>query len=250
MAVLNSATQRSFYLSFICWASTAAIALAEVPGQMLDLSHWKLTIPVASSTSTEAEEIRQPQLASFQDRNCFFFDTKQKGVVFRAPCGGATTKGSKFPRCELRELYGDGKDSSAVWGTDDTARHVLTATLAITHLPDHKKHVVCAQIHDAKDDLIMVRLEGQKLFVERNKVGDVELDANYQLGTFFDLKIEAGSGHVKVSYNGTLKMDWKQSRHGCYFKAGCYTQSNVQKGDSANAYGEVIIRKLNLSRLP
>ena len=241
---------KSLALTFVLWALPVTLAAAEAPGQVLDLSHWKLTVPVAHSGSKEAHEIRQPQLALFQERTSFFVDPKRKGVVFRAPCGGATTSGSKFPRCELRELYGSGKDSTAVWGTDDGGVHTMTASLAITHLPAYKKHVVCAQIHDAKDDLIMVRLEGHKLFVERNKTGDVSLDPNYQLGDFFDLKIEASAGHIKVWYNGQPKMDWERSRTGCYFKAGCYTQSNAQKGDVPEAYGEVVIRKLELLHTP
>jgi hypothetical protein len=241
---------KSLGLMVLLFAFSATRAAAEAPGQFLDLSHWKLTLPVGSQGSKDAEEIRQPQLATYQDRTCFFVDPKSKGVVFRAACGGATTKGSKYPRCELRELYGDGKDSSAVWSTSGSGTHILTATLAVTHLPEYKKHVVCLQIHDAKDDLLMVRLEGQKLFVERNKTGDVELDPNYPLGTFFDVKIEAGGGHVRLSYNGAPKMDWEQSRKGCYFKAGCYTQSNTQKGDAPDAYGEVVIRKLSVVHQP
>jgi hypothetical protein len=33
----------------------------------------------------------------------------------------------------------------------------------------------------------------------------------------------------------------------CYFKAGAYTQSNTSKGDAADAYGEVIIRSLQVT---
>ncbi len=104
-----------------------------------------------------------------------------------------------------------------------------------------------AQIHDAKSDLIEVRVERGKLFVQRDKASDAELDANYQLGTFFELKIVAGQGHVLAFYNGVQKMDWEVSRKGCFFKAGCYTQSNVEKGDAADAYGEVAIRKLGVT---
>jgi Alginate lyase len=247
--MLSRALTLLFSTAALCAAPTSLLA-ADAPGQLLDLSHWKLTVPVAGEGSKDAAEIRQPQLSVFQDRTSFFVDPKLKGVVFRAACGGVTTKGSKYPRCELRELYGTGKDSTAVWNTSDAGSHVMTATLAVTHLPAYKPHVVCAQIHDAKDDLLMVRLEGQKLIIERNKTGDVELDANYKIGTFFDLKVEAGNGHVKVWYNGTPKLDWEQSRKGCYFKAGCYTQSNVQKGDAPDAYGEVTIRKLNLTHTP
>jgi len=64
------------------------------------------------------------------------------------------------------------------------------------------------------------------------------------LGTAFDLKIQAQHGRVKVWYDGKEQMDWKISSKGCYFKAGCYTQSNTSKGDAAESYGEVAIYRL------
>ena len=39
-------------------------------------------------------------------------------------------------------------------------------------------------------------------------------------------------------------MDWEVDTTGCYFKAGCYTQSNESKGDKPESYGEVVIYKL------
>lgn len=92
----------------------------------------------------------------------------------------------------------------------------------------------------------MIRLEGTKLFIERNAVGDVTLDPNYTLGSPFDLKIQAGAGRVKVWHNGDLKLDWAVSREGCYFKAGCYTQSNPSKGDKATSFGEVVLYQLRV----
>ena len=88
---------------------------------------------------------------------------------------------------------------------------------------------------------MIVRLEGKMLFVERKDLPDVRLDSNYKLGTRFSVKIEAEDGHVKVWYNDQLKMDWGVSQQGCYFKAGCYTQSNPGKGDLPTAAGEVAI---------
>jgi len=35
---------------------------------------------------------------------------------------------------------------------------------------------VCTQIHDAKDDIMAVRLEGNKLFIETNESGNIKLD--------------------------------------------------------------------------
>src|SRR5687768_17713108 len=65
---------------------------------------------------------------------------------------------------------------------------------------------------DADDDLLMVRLEGKKLLIERNSSGDVLLDASYKLGTPFDLKFEAGSGRVQVWHNNNRKLDRKSTR--------------------------------------
>jgi len=221
------------------------------PAKVLDLSCWKLTLPVDTDRPGRPDEIAQPQLKSFVDTKYFFANNAGDGVVFRAPCGGATTKGSKYPRCELREMNRPTDTAStagtkAAWATDDGKTHTMTMKVAITKTPSVKKHVVCAQIHDADDDVMMVRLEGSKLFVERNKTGDIMLDRKYKPGTPFDLKIQVADGHIKVWHNGDLKMNWKLSAKRCYFKAGCYTQSNPDKGDDANALGEVVIYKLNV----
>lgn len=221
------------------------VTAAEPPATILDLTNWRLTLPVDTARSGTPDEIGQPELKAYDDSGCFYVNATAKGVVFRAHCGGDPTKGSKYPRCELREMTAAGKRAS--WDTGGSAVHTLTMQAAINAVPPVKQHVVCAQIHDANDDLLMVRLEGQKLFVERNSSGDVMLDSNYKLGTKFDLKVEAGHGNVKVWYDGTLKMDWDVSRKGCYFKAGCYTQSNPSQGDEADSYGEVIFFGLHIT---
>ena len=59
-------------------------------------------------------------------------------------------------------------------------------------------------------------------------------------------KIEAVDGVVTVHYNGNEVLRWETNSSGCYFKAGCYTQSNVDKGDAPDSYGEVAIRSLTL----
>ncbi|MBK1829987.1 polysaccharide lyase family 7 protein [Verrucomicrobiaceae bacterium R5-34] len=217
---------------------------AAPPGQLLDLSSWKLTLPVdVAKPLGSPDEIKSPELKNFAHLRYFFVENG--AVIFRAPCGGATTKNSKYPRCELREMSADGT-SRAAWDTRASLVRSMTLQASITKTPKVKRHVVCAQIHDADDDLMMVRLEGDKLFIERNKIGDVLLQDGYRLGDSFSVKIEAGKGRVKVWYNGELKMDWEVAKRGCYFKAGCYTQSNPEKGDRADDYGEVIISKLKL----
>jgi len=221
-----------------------AIATAEPPSQRLDLSRWKLTLPVDTDRQGSPDEITWPALESFINQQCFFADSQGSGVVFRAPCGGIPTKGSRYPRCELREMQNS--KTEAAWSTDEDQPHTLSLRLAVTNLPAAKKHVVCAQIHDADDDVLMVRLEDKKLFIERPGHSDVRLDSNYALGSPFDLKIQVGAGRICVWHNNEEKLDWQSSRSGCYFKAGCYTQSNLQAGDTADAYGEVLIHSLVL----
>jgi hypothetical protein len=228
-----------FLVSEVCLA-------VEPPGKILDLSCWKLTLPIDTPQPGRPDEIVAPQLGSFVAAGIFQASEDGAGVVFRAACGGVTTGGSNYPRCELREMQPGGKNEAA-WSTTDSTIHTLTASLAITHLPAIKPHVVCAQIHDADDDLIEIRLEGKKLQVERSGESSVIVDRSYQLGREFNLKIEAGNGGVRAFYNNEQQFDWPVSRRGCYFKVGCYTQSNTKKGDAAGDYGEVVIRTLELT---
>jgi hypothetical protein len=220
------------------------------PGKIINLSPWKLTLPIDTSRPGRPDEIVGSQLIEFVLPGLFQTSDDGAGVIFHAPCGGVPTSGSKYPRCELREMQ-PGGIKEASWSTDDSTIHVLVASLAITHLPAVKPHVVCAQIHDADDDLIEIRLEGKKLQIERSGESSVIFDRNYQLGRTFDLKMEAGGGHVRVFYDNEQQLDWPVARRGCYFKAGCYTQSNVKTGDVPGDFGEVVIRKLELTnRLP
>ena len=221
------------------------------PSDILDLRPWKITMPYTAKGAKKLKplEVLQPHLNSFVNPKNFYVNESGTGVIFRAHCTSISTKASKYPRTELREMAvmqegESGAKTKASWGTNDGKSHTMLINQAITSLPPVKSHVVSAQIHDAKDDLMMIRLEGEKLFIERNKVGDVILDKNYVLGTRFDLKILAKEKHVKVFYNGELKMDWEVDATGCYFKAGCYTQSNESKGDKPESYGEVVIYKL------
>jgi hypothetical protein len=156
-------------------------ANTSIPSQVLDLSRWKLTLPVDSDRPGTPDEIRQGDLAGFVMRPYFHADSTRGAVVLRAPCGGATTKGSRYPRCELREMNDDGR-TPAAWDTEDATVRVLTMRAAVTATPSVKPHVVVAQIHDAKDDVLMIRLEGAIFVVEQQGQPDVVLEPKYQLG--------------------------------------------------------------------
>jgi poly(beta-D-mannuronate) lyase len=95
--------------------------------------------------------------------------------------------------------------------------------------------------------VLAIRLEGPKLFIDLNGSDGPVLDPAYALGTVFTVELEASGGTIRVRYNGALRLELSKSVSGCYFKAGCYTQSNTSKGDAASAYGEVRIYALSVS---
>lgn len=188
-------------------------------------------------------EIRQPRLRSLAN-GTYIRLRPDRGVRFRAPVGGVTTENSSYPRTELREMTADGRREAA-WSST-SGRHVMTLTQAITATPRAKPHVVAGQIHDAEDDVLMIRLEGRRLFVE-SKGEDVGLlDPNYRLGRRFTVSVVATSSGVRVRYNQKRVVHVRKVGRGWYFKAGCYPQSNPERGDHASAIGEVVIYALTV----
>jgi poly(beta-D-mannuronate) lyase len=215
-----------------------------VPGDVLNLANWKLTLP--TGFGDEPQEIHPPELISFSD-DYFRLDETRRGVVFTANAGGVTTENSGYPRCELREMNGG---ELASW-SNRTGTHTMTVREAITRLPEVKPHVVAAQIHDAEDDIVMVRLEGTHLFVEYDDgEGEFTLDEHYVLGTPYDLRITATNGRVQVFYNGRQAGDVPLVGDGWYFKAGTYTQSNPDRGEAPDSAGEVVIYALDVQHTP
>jgi poly(beta-D-mannuronate) lyase len=74
------------------------------------------------------------------------------------------------------------------------------------------------------------------------------------LGSPYTLTISVANGVITVYYEGlsgsaTTHIKAKSAASVNYFKAGCYTQSNVSKGDAASAYGEVWISTLGLEHI-
>lgn len=221
-----------------------------LPADVLNLTNWKITLPIDENDDDKADEIKQPQLASYSNDPYFHNNSDNTGVIFRAHCGGATTSGSGYPRSELREMKDNGSNNASWSATSGT--HVMEIDQAITHLPVVKPHIVVGQIHDASDDVIVFRLEGKKLFIDHNGSDGTVLTDNYTLGTRFKVKFEVSGGKVKSYYNNVLKETYTKSFSGAYFKAGAYTQSSCQgdkqvPGESCSAYGEAVIYNVTVT---
>ena len=122
---------------------------------------------------------------------------------------------------------------------------------AVTQLPNVKPEVVTAQIHDAEDDVIEVRVEGEQLLVKYDDDdGVLTLDPAYVLGTPYDLEIIAADGHIRAVYNGTPKGEIVKSGSGWYFKTGTYVQSNPSWGEASDAVGQVVLYSLDVQHTP
>lgn len=204
------------------------------PAQVLDLRLWKINLPTGN------EQVTQPRLSSFHS-DAF---KVVEAVQFTAWCDGQAQPGSKYPRSELREMNLDG--SRASW-SPTSGTHVMELTQRITHLPVAKPQLVCGQIHNETDYLILVELDSHRLYVRYKDSVVGILDSHYQLGTYFHLRIQVSHGHADVFYNGTRKVHHRLEAPGCYFKAGCYLQSNTSTGDLPTAFGQVEISRLVIS---
>lgn len=204
---------------------------ADTPVTGLTLTNWKLTLPTGSKGSPL--EIKQPTLATFRDDRFFFFDPAY-GTVFRCPGDGVTTKNSSNPRTELREMTNNGA-SNAAWSSA-SGTHTLRVVGKITAAPHD---VVVAQIHDASDDVTVVRYivaDGELWATDGDNIHGHLLGA-YTLGTEYEVKLEAAGGQIKTYYNTVLKQTLSVSRSGLYMKFGAYHQSH----GSGSAFAEVKI---------
>jgi hypothetical protein len=224
--------------------NTSVITEPKLPGQILDLTNWKLTLPVKADGMVNPKEIKQPSLNTYTNGDYFFTNKTNDAVSFKANAGGATTSGSHFPRSELREMTENGK-KPASWSSAQ-GTHTLFIDQRITHLPDVRKHMVIGQIHDESKYVIFFRLEDKKLLVSVNGGPREVLDNNYILGTRFTLKMVVNNNQVKCYYNQDLKYTFDIAFTGGYFKAGAYLQSSCQgnkktEGELCSAYGETEI---------
>jgi hypothetical protein len=213
---------------------------ADKPGDLLDLENWFLTLPIGPAG--DPDSIDQPELLDYRSE-WFDLTPDGTGVVFRAPAGGVTTKNSKYPRSELREMNGEEK---AAWSNTE-GTHTLETRQAITEVPRAKPEVVSAQIHDGGDDVLQIRLEGPTLVAQYDDGREqIVIDPVYRLGTPYDLRVVAADGRITVFYNGQRRAEIERSGSSWYWKIGAYTQSNPERGEDADSAGVVVVYSLSI----
>lgn len=237
------------FLLILALGSAKLSFAQQLPSEILDLKDWKLNIPEGIKTPGGSDEYKQPELHAYQHPEWFHVNASGDAVVFRANTGGTTTSGSGYPRSELREMAEDGK-KNASWSSS-TGTHMLFIDQRISHLPINKPHIVVGQIHDDQDDVIVFRLEKNKLFLKMGDKKGPVLEENYQLGTRFTVAFKVSKDRTDCYYNGQLRFSYPKAFRNAYFKAGAYVQSSCQgkrkvTGESCDAYGEVEIYQVSL----
>lgn len=192
--------------------------------------NWKLTLPTGQAG--KPAEVKMPALADYTGPH-FSLNTTNDGVTFVAPTDGVTTKNSKNPRSELREMEANGA-VMASWSSTVGA-HSMEVELTIDELPrGGKPHVVVAQIHDKNDDVCVWRLEGNttgdrstgKLWITDGDSPHALGVADVRLGERIRVGFHVQNGVIRFLFNGTVvAYEQRKKVTGCYFKTGCYNQS-------------------------
>lgn len=269
----------NFALCGALMALCASAAAQEIPVKVADLSRWKLTLPIDANGDGKADEVHA--LAGYS--NPPWFQLTPEGLLFRANAGGARTSGSTaYARSELREMTAAGRP--AAWDClADTRSLTLEQALLATTLA--KPEATLGQIHDAKNDNLMLKYVGPVGANGRSDSGRIELlwnnasqrevlDAAYTLGQPMRVQVAVSQGTAQVEYrnlaSGVVKrveasFDPAAIVGACYFKAGLYIQAcskldssgkpnpvcekkgwQADRYDAPEAWAEVLIRRLKL----
>ncbi|BBD64346.1 Alginate lyase [Nostoc commune NIES-4072] len=218
---------------------------AQYPADVLDLRKWKIALPISlNSNSNKATEIKQPQLKTYSNSEYFRLNAAKNGVLLKAIAGGArTSTNTAYARSELREMQGDGTESAA-WNCVNTD-HAMYLEQTLLHTTTNKPEATIGQIHDSKNDLVMVKYFGPSSANGSTDIGKLEarfnndtiikpLDSAYKIGDPMTIDIAVtSSGNVTITYKnlrsgvtsstGTVRM--RGIIGSCYFKAGIYIQA-------------------------
>lgn len=222
---------------------------------MIDLSRWKLTLPVNSkgevSGSGDAAEVTD--LVKYANPP-FFVVEFEGALTFMAPTDGARTGGSKYPRCELRQMK---NGDEFEWTVEQGGR--LDASLKINELPltaDGKPgRVVIGQIHGPDDELCRLYYDNGRIYFYDDKAGSTPKETQFVLKDSSGKEPSIGLGErfsysiiatklaltvVVTTASGTftatdpISKFWPGKK--LYFKAGVYVQVS-KPGSGAGTVG-------------
>lgn len=156
-------------------------AADKTPADILDLSCWKVTLPVSLTGGDKPTEFSETEIVNGANHEDYFFVNEAgDGVVFRSPIAGVrTSENTKYIRSELREMMRCGDETISTRGvngnnwvfsnnvSEDSQKMAagvdgtLEATLSVDHVTTtgeiwQQGRVIIGQIHAPKDEPVKI----------------------------------------------------------------------------------------------
>jgi hypothetical protein len=217
------------------------------PSDVLDLRYWTVALDIGGAHDPD-NDYRVGETIPGK-----FYVREDRGVVFRARAGGVTTKNSKYPRVECREMVDDAWNEAARRSSEPAS---LECDLAIDlRNLRARKRASAMQIHGGGDDVCQLIYDAAEGLGISHKDGNAWelIDADYVDGTRFTCKIEVvprpdeDADLIRVYYDGRLVVEIEARGSAWYFKFGAYLQTNPERGEDPDATGEVVVFRYALN---
>lgn len=238
-----------------------ALNLRTAPSGNFNLTNWKIGLPIDSAKGFSGTSVEVKKLKSYQHAK-YFFTASDGAMTFVAPVEGATTKGSKYARSELREMKGTEK---AAWKLSTGG--TMSATLEVDHAPTKFSgmpgRLIVGQIHGEDKELVRLYWENGRLYFANEQAGTNNTETkfyfanaagqqpNVSLNERFSYTISAKGSDLKVSiradgqtYTSTTKINSVWQKDSFYFKAGTYLGVNETQG---TGYGQTSFYALSFN---
>jgi hypothetical protein len=231
------------------------------PSGNFDLSNWKIGLPIDGAGSFTGTSREVKSLSGYEHPK-YFYTAGNGAMTFTAPVEGATTKGSKFARSELREMNGSER---AAWSLAKGG--IMSAILEIDHAPTKFNgtpgRIVVGQIHGQDDELIRLNWDNGKLYFVNDQAGPNDSETKFyflnaggkqphvSLNERFSYTISAKADQLVVTikadgqtYKSISKINSVWQSDAFYFKAGTYLGVNETQGAG---YGQTSFYALSIS---
>lgn len=165
----------------------------------IDLSKWKVTLPIANASGSPIE-VKPPAILDYANNATLqpfmYNDSTDGSIVFYTYNGGATTANSSYPRTELRELM-DGGNGTVNWTFAQGGR--MKGKLAMQEMAK-----------DASGDYyrtIIMQIHGRLTDAQKNLIGQGDNNAPPMLKIYW----QDGKVRVKTKVLKDLNATYEES---------------------------------------
>lgn len=216
-----------FSFALMLMSSCLIIKAQEIytaPGSKFDLTPFNLQLPLEQNNSIMQK--KGAELTNYAS-SYFYLDPKDQSIHLFCQSDGKTTKGSHYPRTELREAN--------EWNFK--GQHEMTVKLAVVQKPSTGK-IIIGQIHGHSKGTEAAKLwwnNGEIQIGFKKEVNGKEqrftLLKNVTLNQVFNYTISQSDHQVTVTVNNQSQKfifgdSW--TSESVYFKVGNYLQDNLK----------------------